>query len=93
MFKNNRFWKVVAIVLVIAVAGLVWHDFSRDRTSVRPLATEQSGAGVNKTDQPAPVVPVVKAKAPIVPESETDRKLKALGFGNSAEVHRVIVSK
>ncbi|MCX6713693.1 MAG: hypothetical protein NTV48_01135 [Candidatus Vogelbacteria bacterium] len=80
----------VIAILLMAVAVLVWRDFSRVPTSVQTLTTEQSG--VSKTDQPAPVVPVAKTKAPIVPESELDRKLRKGGFGPFSRAHRIAVN-
>jgi len=77
--------------LLLAVAVLVWHDFSRGQASVQTLTTEQSGVS-KVVDQSASELKVV-VKTPIASRPEVDQKLKALGFGNSAEVHRIIVSK
>lgn len=91
MKQNNVFLAVIVTLLVAIIVVLAWHDLYHGQTEVKVLTTEKSIVSQNLN--PNKAASVVKAKAPVAPKSEVDQKLEKLGFGSSAEVHKITVGK
>ncbi|MFA5001207.1 MAG: hypothetical protein WC531_03215 [Candidatus Paceibacterota bacterium] len=94
--------RVIAVFLALVTVILVVLICSGNEKIASEVTVVTAPMVVHQTETPAPVVPVIEAmptEASVAPESEetsvseVDRKLEALGFGSSAEVHRITVKQ
>jgi len=85
--KKNLFIVALMCVVVVLVA-MMWFKEDLKKDSVEAtLSTPISH--INEVS--AKVESQKTTKAPIVPKSKVDEKLEKLGFGNSADVHKITV--
>ena len=79
---------LIIVVLLLVVGFLGWQVF---RLSMRGPESKVLVVAPVAIQRLALEPDVTTTKAPIAPKSEVDRKLEKLGFGTSAEVHKITV--